>query len=194
MEVNYEAAPKKLSDGRYFVKVSSKDSRVMIQLNKVKILTKFDESDDVTLELNQPALDKISAIDSQNIAASKLNSQTWFGKVLADQTLEAAYTKSTQDSSMNATKVRVGSQIVTKTFSHDKTPVDSGSLEPGVSCDVILEFSGIWFMKKTFGPVWRIAQVRLLAPPKKLYPDEYLFQDDEADPDAVLDADADDYI
>ena len=188
MEVNYEAAPKKLSDGRYFVKVSSKDSRVMIQLNKVKILTKFDESDDVTLELNQPALDKISAIDSQNIAASKLNSQTWFGKVLADQTLEAAYTKSTQDISMNATKVRVGSQIVTKTFSYDKTHIDSGSLEAGVSCDVILEFSGIWFMKKTFGPVWRIAQVRLLAPPKKLYPDEYLFQDDEADPDA------DDYI
>jgi hypothetical protein len=191
MEVNYEAAPKKLSDGRYFVKVSNASGRVMLQLNKVKILTKFDESDDVTLELNQAALEKISDIDSQNIAASKLNSQTWFGKVLADQTLEAAYTKSTQDVSMNATKVRVGSQIVTKTFAHDKSPVDSESLEAGVSCDVIREFSGLWLMKKTFGPVWRIAQVRLLAPPKKLYPDEYLFQDEDADAD--VDAD-DDYI
>jgi hypothetical protein len=187
MELTY-GTPKKLPDGRYYVKVSKPDdSRVMIQLNKVKLLTKFDESDDVTLELNQAALEKISSVDAQNVAASKVNSQTWFGKVLADQTLDAAYSKSTQDASMNTTKAKV-----TKIFAHDKSPIDPGSVDSGLTCDVILEFAGIWFLKKTFGPVWRIAQVRLLAPPKKSYPDEYLFQDDESN-EVDLEAD-DDYI
>ena len=176
--------PKKLQDGRYYVKVSKEpsDSRVMIQLNKVKILTQFDASDDVTLELNQAALEKISGVDSNNIAAAKLNCQSWFGKVLADQTLETAYNKSIQDASMNTTKAK-GLKI----FAHDKTAVEAGEVQTGVTCDIILEFAGIWFLKKTFGPVWRLAQVRLLAPPKKLYLDEYLFQDDE-----VVDADEDD--
>ena len=187
MELTY-GTPKKLPDGRYYVKISQgDDSRVMVQLNKVKLLTKFDESDDVTLELNQAALDKIASIDAQNVAASKVNSQSWFGKVLADQTLEAAYSKSNQDLSMNTTKARI-----TKIFAHDKTPVEPGAIDSGVACDVILELAGIWFLKKTFGPIWRIAQVRLLAPPKKVYPDEYLFQDDE-EPEAEADAD-DDFI
>jgi hypothetical protein len=179
--------PKQLADGRYYVKISQgeESTRVMVQLNKVKLLTKFDESDDVTLELNQAALDKIASIDAQNIAASKVNSQSWFGKVLADQTLEAAYSKSNQELSMNTTKARI-----TKIFAHDKTPVEPETIEAGVMCDVILELAGIWFLKKTFGPIWRIAQVRLLAPPKKVYPDEYLFQDDE-EPEADAD---DDYI
>ena len=171
-------SPKKLPDGRYYLKVSDESGgRVMVQLNKVKLLTTFTESDDVTLQLNTQALEKISSIDEQNIVAAKANSQEWFGKALADQTLEAAYVKSTQDLTMNTSKAKVGSQVVTKTFSHDRTVVDTEQLVIGTDCDVILEFSGIWFMKKTYGPIWRVAQVRLLAPPKKMYPDEYLFQD-----------------
>lgn len=190
--MNY-GTPKKIPDGRYYLKVTEQDgARVMIQLNKIRLLTTFTDSDDVTLELNQAAVDKIANIDGQNIAAAKSNCQEWFGKVLADQTLEAAYTKSTQDLTMNTTKARVGSQVVTKTYSHDKSIVDTNTLVIGTECDVILEFSGIWFMKKTFGPIWRVAQVRLLAPPKKLYPDDYLFQDAEEDP-AAAEID-DDYI
>ena len=181
MEFTY-GTPKKLQDGRYYVKVS----QCMIQLNKVKLLTKFDESGDVTLELKTQSHDKILEVDSQIIAASKVNSQAWFGKVLADQTLEAAYTKSIQGLTMNTSKAKL-----TKIFAHDKTPVEPGCVESGVTCDIMLELAGIWFLKKTFGPIWRIVQVRLLAPPKKLYSDEYLFQDDE--PDAEADAD-DDYI
>jgi hypothetical protein len=106
--------PKKLQDGRYYVKVSkADDARVMIQLNKVKILTQFDASDDVTLELNQAALEKISGTDSNNIAAAKLNCQSWFGKALADQTLETAYNKSIQDASMNTTKAKENRELFT---------------------------------------------------------------------------------
>jgi hypothetical protein len=181
--------PKQLPDGRYFARASHDEgARVMIQLNKVKLLTKFDESDDVTIELNEGALAKIGGVDENNIAASKVNSQAWFGKVLADQTLEAAYSKSVSGTTMNLGKAKV-----TKVFDHTKTAVESSVIEAGTVGDVILEFCGIWFMKKTFGSVWRIAQVRLLAPPKKSYPDEYLFQDDETSPEPEADAE-DDYI
>ncbi len=175
-------APKKLPDGRYFLKVTSDaGDRVMVQLNRVHLLTTFTESDDVTMKLSQSAVDKVAAIDAENIAAAKANCVEWFGKTLADQTLEAAYAKSSQDLTMNTSKARVGSQVVTKVFSHDKNILDTDSLVIDTECDVVLEFSGIWFMKKTFGPIWRIAQVRLLAPPKKLYPDEYLFQDEDSE-------------
>jgi hypothetical protein len=189
MEINY-GVPKQLQDGRFYLKVSGAITpRVMVQLNNVTILTKFEESDDVTLELNQVALEKISGIDAQNIAAAKVNCQAWFGKTLAEQTLEAAYTKSTQDVTMNTSKARVNSVVVTKLFNSDKSEMTPDILTVGSKCDVILEFSGIWFMKKTFGPIWRIAQVRLLAPAKKMYPDEYLFQDEETPEEAD-----DDYI
>lgn len=190
--MNY-GTPKKIPDGRYYLKVTDVEGgRVMVQLNKIRLLTTFTESDDVTLELNAAASAKISEIDAQNIIAAKANCQEWFGKSLADQTLETAYSKSTQDLTMNTTKAKVGSQIVTKTFSHDRTVVDTNQLVIGTECDVILEFSGIWFMKKTFGPIWRVAQVRLLAPPKKLYPDDYLFQDTEESPESA--ETDDDYI
>jgi hypothetical protein len=193
MDLTY-GTHKKLADGRYYVKVSKPDStRFMVQLNRVKLLTRFDESDDVTLELNQSSLDKISEIDAHNIASAKVNCQEWFGKAVADKTLETAYTKSLQEFTMNTTKARAGSQVLTKFFGHDKTPVESSALDVGLTCDIILEFSGIWFMQKTFGPIWRIAQVRLLAPPKKLYPDEYLFQDEEGEGEAVPEPD-EDYI
>jgi hypothetical protein len=192
MDLTY-GTPKKLPDGRYYLKVSSgSENRVMVQLNKVKILTKFDESDDVTLELNQAAIEKISGIDAQNLSAAKTHCVEWFGKAMAEQTIDAAYSKSTQELTMNTTKARVGSQVVTKVFTHDRKALDVSEVAAGTECDVILEFSGIWFMRKTFGPIWRIAQVRLLAPPKKLYPDEYLFQDEDT-PQEPEEAD-EDYI
>lgn len=184
--------PKKLPDGRYYLKVAnSNGSRVMIQLNKVKLLTKFDESDEVTLELSSAGVDKITTIDSDNLESAKLNCVSWFGKQMADETLNAAYSKSIQDTRMNVSKASVKGQVVTKIYSHDKNMIESNLLDVGQECDIMLEFSGIWFMKKTFGSIWRIAQVRLTAPPKKVYPDEYLFQDDEAVAEDEVD---DDYM
>jgi hypothetical protein len=184
--------PKQLPDGRYFLRVNKEDeSRVMIQLNGAKLLTKFDESDLVTIELDPASTHKITDVDSQTLVAAKAHCEAWFGKVLSDQRLDAAYIKSMNGPSMNVSKAKVGSKIVTSFFSHTKSAIDPSSVDVGSKCDVILEFSGIWFMQKTFGPVWRVAQVRLSAPPKKLYPDEYLFQD--ADEVAEEEQD-DDYI
>ena len=57
----------------------------------------------------------------------------------------------------------------------------------GSSCTVLIEFSGLWFAKKAFGPSWNLVQVKVheekKAEPeiheKESYPDEYTIQDDE---------------
>lgn len=174
--MNY-GTPKKLVDGRYFLKITDGNSgRVILQMNKVTFLTKFDDLDDVTIKLSEESVSKIVGIDQENLAAAKINCTEWFGKQMIEQTLDTAYTKSIQDTSMN-----VGKLPNVKVYNHDKTIMDSSELVGGETCDIMLELSGIWFMKKTFGSVWRIVQVRLTKPPKKVYTDEYLFQDTEVD-------------
>ena len=173
--------PKKLPDGRYYLKVTKDDeSRVMYQLNKTKMVTKFDDSENVTLELVESAAAIVSKVDDEIIAAAKVNCLDWFGKALADKTLDTAFSRSVKDGVMNVGKATVKGHVLTKVFnSVTKEAVETSTLESDTMCDVMLEFSGVWFMKKTFGPIWRIAQARILAPPKKVYPDEYLFQDSE---------------
>jgi len=183
--------PKKLPDGRYYLKVTKDDeTRVMYQLNRTKLVTKFDDSENVTLELTDAAVSIISSVDESILAAAKTNCLDWFGKNLAEKTLDAAFSRSvTGGHLMTVGKATVKGQILTKVYTNTRDLVESSVLEADVSCDVMLEFSGIWFMKKTFGPIWRIAQARMLAAPKKLYPDEYLFQDSEGDAQSEEDAD-----
>jgi hypothetical protein len=57
---------------------------------------------------------------------------------------------------------------------------DNNSLTDGSKCKVIVEFSGLWFAKKTFGPIWNLVQVKLFAAPIiDDYPDAYAFEDTE---------------
>jgi hypothetical protein len=184
--------PKKLPDGRYYLKVTTDDeSRVMYQLNKSKMVTKFDDSENVTIDLSDASAAVINAVDDEIIAAAKVNCLDWFGKNLAEKTLESALSRSVnKDNAMNVGKATVKGQVFTKVFnSQTKEPLDTSALDVDTYCDIMLEFSGVWFMKKTFGAIWRIAQARVLAPPKKLYPDEYLFQD--SDEGAVSEEDTD---
>jgi hypothetical protein len=159
--------PKKTQDGRYYVKVNEKK---LVQLNNVKLVS--NSQDSVTLSLNDNAQGTISAIDTCNLEAAKVNQESWFNRQVADKTLEAAYMKSFSDGTMNVTK-----PVYHKTYrGRDLTediPLDSDV------CDVVLEFTGISFTKKTFSPVWNIVQTRLKMAPKKKYHEEYLFQDPE---------------
>jgi hypothetical protein len=173
--------PKKLSDGRYYLKVSNDDgSRIMHQMNKVKLLTKFDESDTLTLELPDSAIAIVDTIDNGVLAAAKENCMEWFEKELKDKTLDSGYVKGVRDGVMLVSKAMIKGAVVTKVYAADKSQcVDTSLLESDTVCDIILEFSGVSFTKKSFSPIWRIAQARMIAPKKKMYPDEYLFQDSE---------------
>jgi hypothetical protein len=168
--------PKKTQDGRYYVKPTDPK---LIQLNGVKIVSV--SQDTVTLSLDENAQNVISAIDVSNLEAAKANCESWFSRVVQEKTLEAAYMKSYTDGVMNVSKPTFHRVYRGKELTDDQ-PVD------GDVCDVVIDFTGITFSKKTFGPVWKILQTRLKVPPKKKYHEEYLFQDD-TDPVEASDED-----
>lgn len=172
--------PKKIPDGRYYLKVSTDEgARVMLQLNNTTLDTKFSDEENVTLSLSEEGQARVEAVNEANLVQAGENSQEWFGKTVTDKTLQAAYTTNLTGNVMNVGKATVNKTVVTKCYDHKKMTVDLDQLDANITCDVMVELSGLWFAKKTFGPIWRIAQIRLKAPPKKKYPDEYLFADEE---------------
>jgi hypothetical protein len=163
------SVPKKTQDGRYYVKPSE---RKLVQLNGVKIVSTSQDS--MTLSLEESAQKTVGDVDTLVLASAKENCELWFSRVVAEKTLETAYTKSFSDGTMNVTKPVYHKVYKLKDLVGDEALVD------GTVCDIVLELSGVSFTKKTFSPVWKIVQTRLKEPPKKKYHEEYLFQDDES--------------
>ena len=167
--------PKQLQNGCYVVRVTNEDgSRVLKQLNNVTLLSDFSESQVVVFDIGT-CMDVIKSVDGINVDASKENSTVWFGKELAPKTLESAYGPSvTADGEISLHKVK-GLKI----YNHKREVAEPESLMVNTQCDVIAELSNLTFTKKSFKAVWKIVQVKLRAPPKTKYTDEYLFADDD---------------
>jgi hypothetical protein len=164
-------SPQKLPDGRYFLKITGQ----MIQLNNVKVQEGL-SSPSVTIEV---AEDKFSAVDEAIIEEAKKSKVTWFGRELSDETIQGAYQGSITDGCLNASLARLKGETVTKAFNSQKEPIELSAVEAGSQCDLFVELSGLWFLKKSFGPVWRIIQARVRGaarPPS--FPTQYMFEDD----------------
>lgn len=156
-------------DGLYHVRAFTDDrKRYFVQLNNVTIT---DVGEDLVFETDS---EKITAIHEMNIQNAIDNSQEWFGKTLTEKTLRTAYTHEDTLSAERIQSVRV--------FDHDKTPTTLESIEPGEVCSVIVEFAGLWFAKKAFGPSWNLVQVKKHQREEKFdetYPEEYMFEEEE---------------
>jgi hypothetical protein len=156
-------------DGLYHVRAFTDDrKRYFVQLNNVTIT---DVGEDLVFETDS---EKITTIHEMNIQNAIENSQAWFGKALTEKTLRAAYTR---EDTLSAERIQS-----VKVFDHDKTPATLESLEPGEVCSVIVEFAGLWFAKKAFGPSWNLVQVKKHQREEKFdesYPEDYMFEDDE---------------
>lgn len=167
-------APAKGDDGLYFVKALNDSKRkCLVQLNNVKIV---DVSGDIVMDLgSETNISKIQGIDAQNLSAAVENAEIWFGKKLSDKVVEGAYTSSVADNQITGERIEV-----TKVFNSDQEMVDFDVVQPEKTCDVILEFAGLWFAKKSFGSSWNVVQVRVHPDPiLDTYPEEYAFVDDE---------------
>ena len=166
-------APAKGDDGLYFVKALNDSKRkCLVQLNKVKVA---DVSGDIVFELASEAnVQKIGAIDTLNPEAARENCETWFGKQLSEKVIEGAYTSSVADGQVTGERIEV-----TKAFNAQQESVDIENVQAGKVCDVILEFAGLWFAKKSFGSSWNVVQVRVHPDPiLDTYPEEYAFVDE----------------
>ncbi len=167
-------APTKGEDGLYFVKVLNDDKRKsLVQLNKVKIT---DVSGEIIMHLGSDAnIDKIDGVDTQNLEAALENCESWFGKKVSDGVIRGAYTSTINAGSMTCDRIEA-----TKVFNTHQEVIDFEAVQPEKNCDVILEFAGIWFAKKAFGPTWNVVQVKVHDDPiVDTYPDGYAFVEDE---------------
>ena len=177
----------KVPDGRYYVKATRDDaSRVMVQLNDVTM------SDDNTITLPRDC-PTITEIDETNVRNAMEKSVEWFGKEVSEKTLKSLYVPSVVDGAVSVSKATIGKKVVTRYFDDKKNEIGEDDIPVGSKCDVVLEFAGVWFMKKSYGSIWRLAQVRRKSVRKPKYPTEYLF-DDEGQDESFSDEDHDDYV
>ena len=167
----FYSKPTKNNDGLYFVKAYTDDKKKIFL--QVKGDAKHDDGE-VHFRLADDA-SKIQAIDDENIEAAKLNAMEWFGKKVGDATLERAYTKSLSDSQVTTDVIKA-----TKIFDSGKQIVEVDTLGEWAGCTGLVEFAGLWFAKKAFGPTWNIVQVRVHDDPiLDTYPEEYAFVDED---------------
>ena len=167
-------SPTKGEDGLYFVKVLNDDKRkCLVQLNKVKVT---DVSGEIVMDLGSDVnTQKVDAIDATNLEAALENCESWFGKKLSEGVVKGAYTSNLDNGSLTCERLDV-----TKVFNAQQENVDFDLVQPEKTCDVILEFAGIWFAKKAFGPTWNVVQVRVHDDPIiDTYPEQYAFVDDD---------------
>lgn len=177
----FNSEVKKLQDGRYFANVTTEGgSRHARQLNNVVIKSNFLECDNVVLDVSS-SLDVFDDYKNKIVQAAVENSEKWFQKPLNQKTIEAAFDNPvSQDGEITVAKIRQNIPV----FDHTRTQVGPESITEDMVCNVILEFSGLVFMKKSFSAMWRIAQVKLKPPPKKKLYCEYMFDDeDENEPE-----------
>lgn len=168
--------PTKGEDGLYFVKTLNDDKRkCLVQLNKVKVT---DVSGEIVMDLGSEVnTQKINTIDTANLEAALENCESWFGKKVSDGVIRGAYTSNLDDTAMTCDRIEA-----TRVFNTQQETIDFDLVQPDKTCDVILEFAGIWFAKKAFGPTWNVVQVRVHDDPEPIldtYPDGYAFVEDE---------------
>lgn len=171
MELTFEPIVKN-EQGEYHVKITNAgNTPVFHQLNNVSLSVHKDQNEAVLTG-------DVASLDAFNDAILEYangHSEDWFGRKVAEGTLKKAFQSDVDD----GLTVDVNSELGVKYFSQDKELKDSGDLlQEDLYAHVILELQGLWFVKKNFGPVWRLVQVKDAPPPPKKSPyDEYLFQD-----------------
>jgi len=168
--------PQKLPDGRYFLKISG----ARHQVNGLVLQDSF-----ATKSVNfKTDSDIFTSIDEQILTQAKQSKQEWFGKELSDETIQNAFQESVTDGVLGASLATIKGQVATVAFDTRKNAVELQDIQTGTVCDCVLELSGLWFLKKSFGPIWRVIQVRVRAAPKvPEIPKDYLFSDDPEEPD-----------
>lgn len=178
--------PVKIPDGRYYLKVTKGGERVFYQLNKLKLMDDtLLATKNLSFALPETAGDILSAVEHELVSQAIASKIEWFGKDIMDETIAKAYQSAVEGNVFQAPLATVNGQNVVVAYDSKKEAVQLDQIQKDSVIDVLVELSGLWFLKKSFGPIFRIAQIRLAnqAPARKTFPTQYLFDDaqDEAE-------------
>ena len=172
--------PVKIPDGRYYIKVTKGGERVFYQLNKLKLMDEsLTSTKNLTFALPEMACDILSAVEDELMSQAIASKMDWFGKDIANETISKAYQSALEGATFQAPLATVNGQNVALAYDSRKEAVQLDQIQKDAVIDVLVELSGLWFLKKSFGPIFRIAQIRVpnQAPARKTFPTQYLFDD-----------------
>jgi len=155
--------PEKLADGRYFVRV---DPAFYLQMPSVSVGEI--KQGEVILHGN---VTKMAEVDQQLISDAVENSVAWFSKQITKDVIQNYYQSAIEDSTVQVTCNKPVFFGVNREVT--KNPPAAGSV-----CSVLLQLEGLWFLKRSFGPVWKLVQVRER---KQVEPIKCLIDSDEDD-------------
>jgi hypothetical protein len=176
--------PQKLPDGRYFLKISGQRHQVNGIIAQDGLASKS-----INFKIEDQSV--FDTIDAELLTKAKESKVEWFGKELSDETIVNAFQESVTDGVLGASLVSVKGQVATLAFDRQKNPLALEDVTAGSQCDALFELAGLWFLKKSFGPIWRVVQVRVRTGAQvPNFPKECLFTDeveDEDDPADYLD-------
>jgi hypothetical protein len=176
--------PQKLPDGRYFLKISGQRHQVNGIIAQDGLASKS-----INFKIEDQSV--FDTIDAELLTKAKESKVEWFGKELSDETIVNAFQESVTDGVLGASLVSVKGQVATLAFDRQKNPLALEDVAAGSQCDALFELAGLWFLKKSFGPIWRVVQVRVRTGTQvPNFPKECLFTDeveDEDDPADYLD-------
>jgi len=174
--------PVKLPDGRYFLKMAN----ALHQVNGVKLVDSL-TGQNISFQIPEEGQAIINKCDEDIISKAKESKVEWFGKELSDETIQTAYQDSLTEDSLTVAPAKLKGEVVLTAFDTKKNVVELQDVKEGTTCDVLFELAGLWFLKKSFGPIWRVVQVRVRGVPKSpIFSKQYLFSDspeDEGEPD-----------
>jgi hypothetical protein len=163
--------PQKLPDGRYFLKISGQRHQVNGIIAQDGLASKS-----INFKIEDQSV--FDTIDAELLAKAKESKVEWFGKELSDETITNAFQESVTDGVLGASLATIKGEVVTTAFDTQKNPVELQDVKPESKVDVLFELSGLWFLKKSFGPIWRVIQVRVRSGAQRApAPKEYLFTD-----------------
>lgn len=161
--------PEKCGNG-YVVKVTKDDAPVYLKLHQVTV----DPENWTVHGVQNP---EFQSIDEEIKQGAKENRKSWFGRDLADSTLNKAFNQSLQDGQLDVKPPRGGPQL----WGDGNNEITMEEFNPEVPCSVILQFVGIWFLQKAYGAMYRVIQIKQTTPRPPKVPVQCMFDDDPED-------------
>ena len=161
--------PEMVQDGRYIVKCTAPK---LVTLYNV-VVTKDNDYYSLKIPTHDTTL---NTFDESLIDDAVTQSKEWFQKEMSREIISNYFQPSVDDGILQAEELknaRGRSQVVF--FGSTKEITD---FVPGSTYNVLLQLEGLWFLKRSFGPIWKIVQARAK---KEVQPAECLIRDEDSD-------------
>jgi hypothetical protein len=147
------SAPVKVPDGRYYMKVTGSNR---LQFNKLRIDGFIAKP--LVFHLNEAQLDQVKTMEDQIVSKAKDSSVEWFGREISSATIVKAFQSSMSEDTFETCLATSGGRVITTFWDSGKNLKEQASEWSNV--DVIIELSGVWFLQKSFGPIFKVIQVK----------------------------------